>query len=84
MVVAGRTQGGTSKRARGVQDGKERAGPQRRAWLKVVRFTDHSEARSVKIKVCGRRAFSHCSVMPMKSKGSRPGGGSSPLSQVYR
>ena len=29
---------------------KEEAGPHRKAWLKVVRFTDHSEARSVKKK----------------------------------
>ena len=69
MAVAGRTQGVNSKRARGSQDGEEKAGPQRKAWLKVVRFTDHSEARSVKTKVCGSRAFySHRSVISTKKQ----------------
>ena len=42
---------------KGFQKRKEEAGPQRKAWLTMVRFTDHSEARSVKKRVCGRRVF---------------------------
>ena len=40
----------------GVMKGRKRQDRRGKAWPKVVRFTDHTEARSVKIKVCGRRA----------------------------
>ena len=56
MAVAGRTQGVNSKRARGSQDGEEKAGPQRKAWLKVVRFTDHLKP-GLKRKECAVEGF---------------------------